>query len=105
MNRIKVLKSLVNFEKSLDKIKEDLKKFSWDSDELIFITKRDINKIIEKYKNNEISKEELIKWANIIECREDIGFDESNEKEIQKIIFALANPEISEVKFENISFL
>jgi hypothetical protein len=41
------------------------------------------------YSDGKISSQELEDWANLIESRDDIGFD---SKKLQDIIFKLANP-------------
>lgn len=43
--------------------------------------------------DNEISIKELNEWANVIEMRDDIGFE---DEEVKQLIFELANPEINE---------
>ena len=42
-----------------------------------------------------ITVDELEKWAELIESREDIEFLESDSRKIKAIIYILANPEIN----------
>ena len=42
--------------------------------------------------NGEIDFETLIRWANVLECTDDLGF--GNEAQ-QEFVFELANPEIN----------
>ena len=87
MAKIDILLNLINFAKDMSAIKSDLAKIGFNSEsELVTITKNTIaNILIDK----EISYELLEEWANLIECREDIGYEDGI---LQEIIFELANP-------------
>ena len=71
-------------------IKSDLAKIGFNSEsELVTITKNTIVNILNRVIDKEISYELLEEWANLIECREDIGYE---DEILQEIIFELANP-------------
>lgn len=91
--RIDLLRNLVGFESNLDNIKEDLAVYSWDSEQpLLNMSKADFSKILDLSISNKISLDDLVHWANLIENREDLGFE---TEELQEFIFELANPEIN----------
>lgn len=92
-NRTEILKDLILLQGNIESLENELSKFSWDSDlplytigneEFIFVLKRSIN--------DEIGFDTLINWANALECRDDLEF---NNEAIQELIFELANPEIN----------
>ena len=90
-----VLHDLVKFNRDLESIKNDLKKFDWDIEAPIYtISVQDIRHIIDKALQSEISIEELENWANAIECREDIDLE---SEELREIVFELANPSLFEI--------
>ena len=60
----------------------------------MILCKSDIEIILRKYKSGEVSEQQLEEWANFIECRDDIGFEESREETLREIIYWLANPEL-----------
>lgn len=95
MNRKSILKNLIQLDRPLDTIQNELIKYGWDSDELIILKKYDLKLILEKYLEGLISNDSLDLWANIIEGRDDIGFDKIDDKVINEVIFILANPDIS----------
>jgi hypothetical protein len=65
-----------------------------------------LNDVINKYKNSNISQEELVEWANLIECRDDIEFEKAYKKQIREIIFNIANPDlVDEDYIKNINLL
>lgn len=91
MAKIDILLNLINFTKDISAIKSDLAKIGFDSEsELVTITQNTITNILNRVVDKEISYELLEEWANLIECREDIGYEDEILQEI--IIFELANP-------------
>jgi hypothetical protein len=92
-NRIDILKDILQLKGDLTILQKEISGYPWDCEiPLITVTKTDIVNILNKCANDEISLGELTNWANIIECRDDLDFE--NEK-IQDLIFELANPEIN----------
>ena len=90
MAKIDILLNLINFTKDISAIKRDLAKIGFDSEsELVTITKNTIANILNRVIDKEISYDLLEEWANLIECREDIGYE---DEILQEIIFELANP-------------
>ena len=90
MAKIDILLNLINFTKDISAIKSDLAKIGFNSEsELVTITKNTIANILNSVIDKEISYDLLEEWANLIECREDIGYE---DEILQEIIFELANP-------------
>ena len=90
MAKIDILLNLINFTKDISAIKSDLVKIGFNSEsELVRITKNTIANILNSVIDKEISYDLLEEWANLIECREDIGYE---DEILQEIIFELANP-------------
>ena len=90
MAKIDILLNLINFAKDISAIKSDLAKIGFNSElELVTITKNTIVNILNRVIDKEISYDLLEEWANLIECREDIGYE---DEILQEIIFELANP-------------
>ena len=90
MAKIDILLNFINFTKDISAIKSDLAKIGFNSEsELVRITKNTIANILNSVIDKEISYDLLEEWANLIECREDIGYE---DEILQEIIFELANP-------------
>ena len=90
MAKIDILLNLINFTKDISAIKSNLAKIDFNSEsELVTITKNTIVNILNRVIDKEISYNLLEEWANLIECREDIGYE---DEILQEIIFELANP-------------
>lgn len=89
-HKTSILLELVHFKNSIDTLKNMLSEIDFDSEtELVSMSRDDIVKILQRSLDKKISFLELEEWANLIECREDIGF---KDKKTQEMIFKLANP-------------
>ena len=89
-HKTSILLDLVYFKNNIDTLKNMLSQIGFDSEtELVSMSRDDIVEILQKSLDKKISFLELEEWANLIECREDIGFE---DEKTQEIIFKLANP-------------
>lgn len=92
-NRKNILNNLIHLNGNLNEIQIELSTFPWDINEpIVTITKNVLYSVLNKCIEHEITLTELENWANLIECRDDIDFENN---EIQEIIFELANLEIN----------
>ncbi len=91
--RKEILEDIVSMNGNLCCLENEISSFPWDSEEeLIEINSSHLSSVIKGYLEDKVELETLVKWANMIECRDDIGF--GNEYH-QEVIFELANPEIN----------
>jgi thioester reductase-like protein len=92
-NRTEILKDLILLQADINDLEKELSQYPWDAEEpLLKVSKVDFIFVFQKCIDNEISFDELLNWANAIECRDDLDF--ANE-EMQEIVFELASPEIN----------
>lgn len=71
-------------------ISNELHHYSFDVEfPVFFITKKDMVFVLEKIKNTNFEPQTIEDWANLIECREDVAFEDDI---LQEIIHKLANP-------------
>lgn len=95
-NRIEVLRRLIAFEGSIKLVQSDLSDFEWDYNrEEIILLSRDLEVVLKKFCDGDISENDLELWANLVECREDIGLEENHEDQLSRIIFHIANQKIN----------
>lgn len=105
-NRILILDSLINFSESLDLLFIKLRNFSWDyTGQPVILKTEHLIDVINRCISGELSITDVGTRANLIECREDISYEESNSEKIDRTIFMLANPalegELSIEKLKN----
>ncbi|WDE11745.1 hypothetical protein [Thalassomonas haliotis] len=104
MNRFNTLTSLINFNKPISELSEELSKLDWDYEGTpLVVSGTDIKRVLQLYLDGECTAKELEDWANLIECREDLEFE---EELIEEIIYKLSNPVLEgEVTIESCSKL
>jgi hypothetical protein len=91
--RQSILEDLVNLKGNLDKVQSELSEYPWDVDApILIISKAGFLEILKRGIDKEITYEAIENWADAIECRDDLGFEDD---EMQEIIFELANPSIN----------
>jgi hypothetical protein len=96
-DRRSLLKRLVPFELPLEDSIAILRAYGWDADEeLVVLSASDAAQILQRYLDGELSAQQVEYWAELLEMRDDVGFEESRSGELRRLIFVLANPEINE---------
>ena len=87
---------LIEYQEQISRLIEKLKEYEWDCDEeLVVLTPAHVVKVLDKFLANEINEIQVQEWANAIERREDIGFQEEYLSTLDEMIFWLANPNIN----------
>lgn len=93
--RMSLLSDFLNLNGDFRLIREELLKLKWDYDEVIVLTREHLIKLLSKYISGEFTNKDIVDWTNVIESREDIGYESLHEEMIKELIFQLANPEIN----------
>lgn len=97
MEKKEILLSLKSLDAPMSEIKSSLNENVWDSEvELVTLTRQDIANVLSRFLDHKLSATDLEDWADAIEGRDEIGFEEGHEDLLKDIIFELANPEIHE---------
>ena len=92
-DRIQALNALIAYDLPIEPVLDDLGSFGWDSvQSLVILSREDIVHILDRYLTGKLTAEQVTDWADLIECREDIGFPEGDEELLSGTIFRLANP-------------
>ena len=93
MDRFDALRDLVAFNKPVVVLADSLSKFDWDYEgQPLTVMALQIQEVLKRFLAGEYSAQELEDWANLIECREDLEFEEKKRDEIAYVIYRLANP-------------
>ena len=94
------LDDLIHYRKPTDEIKKALMKFNRNDivdipDELI-LQKADVFNVIQLFLNKKIEAQELSNWAELVEGRDGITYEDiENEDRISIVLSWLSSPEIS----------
>ena len=96
--RAEILQALVRFDKPTEPLLRELGSFGWDWNEapLLVLKKGDLLRVVDRFLTGEIDAAQLQQWAENLEVREDVAFDDHEEALIDDVFFRLATPEINE---------
>ena len=93
MDRFDVLRELVAFSKPVGVLSSSLSKFDWDYEgEPLVVTASQIQGVLKFFLAGEYTAKDMEDWANLIECREDLEFEEHHHEAIENVVHCLANP-------------
>lgn len=93
IDRTSWLEDLVKLNVPISTIEAALKNMEWDSDvALVTLRVADVRSVLDRYASGELSDQDIERWANLIEGREDIELEESAKEPL----FELANPELTQ---------
>jgi|SRR5882672_4908595 len=94
MDRRSILCDLVEFRRPLDEISLNLKRLRWDSEvPLVMLEQQHLASVLRRYRDNELSREDVEIWANAIEGRDDISYEPSSAA--GRLLHELANPRLT----------
>src|SRR5690242_4180768 len=94
MNRLSILTSLVEFSRPLPELEEALSALVWDSDPVVTLRREHVAAVLRRFQTGNIDAPVVEAWANLVECREDIGFEPRHEATVTEAIRDIANPEL-----------
>jgi hypothetical protein len=77
---------------------QELRSFAWDWDgePLLVLTKADFLRVIDRFLAGQLSAAQLQEWAENLEVRDDVVFDERDAELLDGIFFRIATPMINE---------
>src|SRR6185436_16438835 len=94
--RTEVLRALIEYQLPIESVLGELEAFGWDSEyDEVILGGEDICNLLQRYLDGEIAADQVVDWADLVECREDIGFPEGRQDDYSQVIFQLANPNIN----------
>lgn len=91
--RKRILSDIVKLRGSLPALLDELRNYPWDIDEpLVSVTPTDIVRVLKLYLGNEISADLISMWADGLEMRDDVQFDDR----LSEFFLEASTPEIFE---------
>jgi hypothetical protein len=94
-DRITALKDLVLMRIPPAEAQQHLRRFGWDSEPLVTLTRADLERVLDEYLKGRIGAEVVEVWAEALDGRDDVDFEKGLEGVIKDVVFELANPEIT----------
>lgn len=94
-SRQRLLVELLDWTRPTREIVAELAAFPWDSEtKLVIVGRHHLQGALERYLNGSAAPDEIEEWAEALESRDDIGFEEGLEKLGSELLSTLANPEL-----------
>src|SRR5688572_27360607 len=95
MDRMRVLRSLLELDRPIDIVLGDLAAVAWDSEEeLVILRPAHVIEILNRFRSGRVGAQDVERWANANEGRDDIGFEDDSRALLKEAIFCLANPDL-----------
>lgn len=94
-DRITALEDLLLMRIPPAEARQHLRRFTWDSEPLVTLTRADLERVLDEYLKGRISAEVVEAWAEALEGRDDVNLETGVELVIKDVVFELANPEIT----------
>jgi hypothetical protein len=97
ISRAELLRRILDCPPDIDALAADLRKFPWDSDErLVCISRGHLKEILERFLVGELTAEQVKRWANVLEMRDDVDFEDGRFGAPREVFHELANPYLTE---------
>ena len=92
-----LLERLLAYELPIEPVLEGLSYFAFDAEEvLLCIQRAHVVQILDRFDAGRLTADQVTDWADQIEVRDDLGFEEGHHELLRDAIFRLANPNLSE---------
>lgn len=87
-----LLAELVAFTRPIADVQHDLSQFPWDPEREVILRHRDVAGVLERYLGGSVTEEDVEKWAETMEVRDDVTFEDVQPDVLADAIYFLANP-------------
>ncbi len=87
-----LLQQLLMLSRPLSELHSSLSKLTWEGDKLVTLRPQMVIGILQRYRSEEITSQDVEDWANAVEGREDIEYEQTHLDILRESIFILANP-------------
>jgi hypothetical protein len=95
-DRLNLIEEIIHWPDTIQVYKEKMNEYSWDYEwETVILKWSDISSLLSKYLDNKLDYEYLVIWADLIELRDEIEYENKYENIISEIITILSTPEVN----------
>jgi hypothetical protein len=92
-----LLKSLAAYTLPIEPVLAELQEYGWDAEGPLFtVTRQHVGGVLSRYLEGQLTSEQVTDWADLVECREDLGYEKGFEEDLKRTVFELANPNLTE---------
>lgn len=96
-DRLSLVRDLLACTDTVQEIAAQLAEMGWDYDgDGVALTGAHLVAILRRFEAGLLSGEEVETWANLVEGRDDVEFEQEHSEEIEDVLYELANPELTQ---------
>jgi hypothetical protein len=94
--RIELLTALIEGQFPVEPIRMELVTYPWDLDDpLVFLRPTHVRSILSRFLNGDLTAASVAAWAEAVELRDDIDYEDEERHVLGEAIFVLANPDVN----------
>lgn len=94
-DRTSLLERLLRFESPIEDTVAMLAAYGWASDqELVRLAPSDVVSILDRFLEGELTDRQVAYWAELLEMREDVGYENLWADHLRRAVGQLASPEV-----------
>lgn len=94
--RLSAVRCLIAMQDTLSNCRRRLAEFPWDFDGQAAVLKRsDVEAVLQSYLGGQITSGELEEWADLLELREDIDYEEGHDLWLNFVIWSLSDQQLN----------
>lgn len=94
-DRTSLLERIIRFEAPIEDTVAMLAAYGWASDrELVRLGPGDVIAILDRFLEGELTDRQVAYWAELLELREDVGYDPAWSESLRRAVGQLASPEV-----------
>lgn len=93
--RRELLLDLIEARRPAHEVRAELRRFAWDSPQLVELGPEHVAKVLQRYLRREWSATDVEAWAEALEGRDDVGYSPGARERIADALHELSTPEVS----------
>ena len=93
-DRIAALRDLLDLNLPVATALEALRRFSWDSEELVTVTRTQVSGALDRFAAGRLTADEVVEWAESVHLRDDIAREEGAEDVVNEVLIEMSSPEL-----------
>jgi hypothetical protein len=96
IERLMAVRDLIELRDSLSNCRSRLSRFSWDyHGEPALLTRKDIEVVLKSYLEGRINSDDLEEWADLLELRDDVGYEAEHREWLNFVLWTLADQQLN----------
>jgi hypothetical protein len=94
-----ILMRLLTFVVPIEQLEQDIRTLSWDfpEEDIVLMTPTMAVEVLDRAINGQMPVEDLFRWADLLEAREDVGLVGGQQGELREFLFQASNSEINDM--------